>query len=197
MTTMYKNNLNLNINVENIKKQLDSIIIVISKPQEYVSKKIKTKEINDQINRLIKSTDKICELLKEDELFYDEYYDFCEIQDIVKITLNRELIEITSSDLNFISRIFNDFFEFIECKIQLIDNDDLDKIESEYNSYLTLFNNSKIYFYGDKVSKEENCQIEDNCFEGSLQLARCFRFRCMPELLSMSSFYNQPEKAFL
>ncbi len=147
MTTMYKNNLNLNINVENIKKQLDSIIIVISKPQEYVSKKIKTKEINDQINRLIKSTDKICELLKEDELFYDEYYDFCEIQDIVKITLNRELIEITSSDLNFISRIFNDFFEFIECKIQLIDNDDLDKIESEYNSYLTLFNNSKIYFY--------------------------------------------------
>ena len=96
---------------------------------------------------MIKSTDKICELLKEDELFYDEYYDFCEIQDIVKITLNRELIEITSSDLNFISRIFNDFFEFIECKIQLIDNDDLDKIESEYNSYLTLFNNSKIYFY--------------------------------------------------
>ena len=39
--------------------------------------------------------DSIASLLKEDDFFYDEYFDFCEIQDMIKYTLKGFLLNYT------------------------------------------------------------------------------------------------------
>ena len=86
--------------------------------------------------------DSIANLLKEDDFFYDEYFDFCEIQDMIKDTLNRDLIK--KSDLVFILVLV-----LIYYKLNLKENNEfnVDDYESVYNLFLTKFNESQTYFY--------------------------------------------------
>ena len=93
--------------------------------------------------------DSLSESLKKNQLFNDEYFDFCEIQDITKYTLNRRETLIANSDFEFHLELIISFSDMINYKIDLIEKNKFDEkeFESKYNSYLTIFNNSKTYFY--------------------------------------------------
>ena len=91
--------------------------------------------------------DSIANLLKEDDFFYDEYFDFCEIQDMIKDTLNRDSIK--RFDLVFILILVLDFSKLVCHKLDLKENNtfNVEGYESAYNLFLTKFNESQIYFY--------------------------------------------------
>lgn len=155
------------INLENIEEILKKIAEIISKPSKYILNKLNssstaaeaiTDEIHNTENIIIEIDDtkksemytlmdSIAKLLKEDDFFYDEYFDFCEIQDMIKDTLNRDVIK--ESDLVFIRILVLNFSDLIYYKLNLKENNafDADDYESAYNLFLTKFNESQIYFY--------------------------------------------------
>lgn len=166
MVNSYQSN-SIIINLDNIEEILKKIAEVISKPSKYILNKLNssstaTKDINDEIHNYEKFiieiednkkfemynlVDSIASLLKEDDFFYDEYFDFCEIQDMIKYTLNRDVI--IKSDLVFILILVLNFSNLIYYKLNLKENNEFsaDKYESVYNSFLTKFNESQTYFY--------------------------------------------------
>lgn len=172
MNVMYQDN-SKNINLEDIRQILKVISDLISKPSRYMLNKFKSNPNNQYINKeyimstttetsenqlmkfnakkieLYDQMDSLSESLKKNRLFNDEYFDFCEIQDITKDTLNRKDTLITTSDLKFLLELIIDFSDIINYKIDLIEKNEFDEkeYESTYNSYLTSFNKSKIYFY--------------------------------------------------
>ena len=165
MVTINQNN-NLNIDLEYIEEILNNIADVITKSPKYFINKIKSSSVTDvnpeyetknlhktnhNINNeeIYNTMNSIASLLKKNELFYDEYFDFCEIQDMTQDTLNRDESLIKKSDLEFLLQLVKDFSEIINIKISLIDDGEFDdeKYESKYTSYLNRFNKSKNYFY--------------------------------------------------
>lgn len=127
---------------------------------EYVE--LKNKFDNDKIN-LYQDLDLLAISLKENELFYDEYFDFCEIKDMIKDTFDRDLSSINNDDFEFILELVTDFSEIISYKYRLIENNDFDEtiFESKYNEYLTNFNKSKSYYY-ENICDES---IDDELFK--------------------------------
>ena len=127
---------------------------------EYVE--LKNKFDNDKIN-LYQDLDLLAISLKENELFYDEYFDFCEIKDMIKDTFDRDLSSINNDDFEFILELVTDFSEIISYKYRLIENNDFDEtiFESKYNKYLTNFNKSKSYYY-ENICDES---IDDELFK--------------------------------
>lgn len=127
---------------------------------EYVE--LKNKFDNDKIN-LYQDLDLLAIYLKENELFYDEYFDFCEIKDMIKDTFDRDLSSINNDDFEFILELVVDFSEIISYKSVLIENNDFDEsiFESKYNEYLTNFNKSKSYYY-ENICDES---IDDELFK--------------------------------
>lgn len=127
---------------------------------EYVE--LKNKFDNDKIN-LYQDLDLLTISLKENELFYDEYFDFCEIKDMIKDTFDRDLSSINNDDFEFILELVTDFSEIISYKYRLIENNDFDEtiFESKYNEYLTNFNKSKSYYY-ENICDES---IDDELFK--------------------------------
>lgn len=175
MNVMYQDN-SKNINLEDIRQILKVISDLISKPSRYMLNKFKSNQntLNKEFqnkeyimttttetseNQLMKfnakkielydQMDSLSESLRKNKLFDDEYFDFCEIQDITKDTLNRKETVITNSDFKFLLELIIDFSNIINYKIDLIEKNEFDEkdYESKYNSYLTSFNKSKIYFY--------------------------------------------------
>ena len=165
MAAINQNNY-LSVNLEDIEEILKIIADVITKSPKYFINKItsssttavelkyETKDFhktNHDINNeeIYDTMNSIASSLKKNELFYDEYFDFCEIQDMTQDTLNRDESLIKKSDLEFLLQLVKDFSEIINIKIGLIENEEFDdeKYESEYNSYLNRFNKSKNYFY--------------------------------------------------
>lgn len=153
------------INLENIEEILKKIAEIISKPSKYILNTLNfssttTEDITDKIQNteiiiieiddnkkfeMYNLVDSIAKLLKEDDFFYDEYFDFCEIQDIIKDTLNGDVIK--KSDLMFILVLVLNFSKLIYYKLNLKENFNADDYESVYNLFLTKFNESQIYFY--------------------------------------------------
>ena len=175
MNVMYQDN-SKNINLEDIRQILKVISDLISKPSRYMLNKFKSNQntLNKEFqnkeyimttttetseNQLMKfnakkielydQMDSLSESLRKNKLFDDEYFDFCEIQDITKDTLNRKETVITNSDFKFLLELIIDFSNIINYKIDLIEKNEFNEkdYESKYNSYLTSFNKSKIYFY--------------------------------------------------
>ena len=178
MVTINQNN-NLNVNLESIEEILKIIADAIAKPSKYFIDKIKsdsatavelnyeTKDFhktNHNINNeeIYDTMNSIAGSLKKNKLFYDEYFDFCEIQDMTQDTLNRDESLIKKSDLEFLLQLVSDFSEIINFKISLIENEEFadEKYESEYNSYLNRFNKSKNYFY-ENICEED---IDEDLF---------------------------------
>ena len=155
------------INLEDIEEILKKIAEIISKPSKYILDKLKyrsiaNEDIGDEINNseniileidadekieIYDLVDNAANLLKEDSFFYDEYFDFCEIQDMIKDTLKRDLIK--ESDLEFILSLVLNFFELVFYKLDLKENGvfNEDNYKSSYNLFLTKFHQSQIYFY--------------------------------------------------
>ena len=155
------------INIENIEEILKKIVEIISKPSKYILDKlnfssttadITSDEIQNIENIIIEIDDNeksemyslmesIADLLDENNFFYDEYFDFCEIQDMIKDTLDRDIIK--KSDLKFISLLVLNFSQLISYKMNLKENNtfNVDDYESVYNLFLTKFHESEIYFY--------------------------------------------------
>ena len=123
---------------------------------------LKNKFDNDKIN-LYQDLDLLAISLKENELFYDEYFDFCEIKDMIKDTFDRDLSSINNDDFEFILDLVTDFSEIISYKYRLIENNDFDEtiFESKYNDYLINFNKSKSYYY-ENICDES---IDDELFK--------------------------------
>lgn len=166
MINTYQSN-PIGINLENIEEILKKIAQIISKPSKYILNKLNssstaTEDITDEIHNtgntiieidddkkleMYNLVDSIANLLKEDDFFYDEYFDFCEIQDMIKDTLNRKLIK--ESDLVFILILVLNFSELIYYKLNLKENNtfNVDDYKSVYNLFLTKFNESQTYFY--------------------------------------------------
>ena len=156
----------IDTNLDNIEDILKKIAEIISKPSKYILHKINsssaTEDITDEINNteniiieisdnkkleLYTLMDSIANLLKEDDFLNDEYFDFCEIQDMVKDTLNRNVIK--ESDLVFILVLVLNFSNLIYYKLNLKENNNFnaDNYESKYNSFLTKFHETQTYFY--------------------------------------------------
>ena len=155
------------VNLENIEEILKKIAEILSKPSKYILDKLKSsstatediiEEIHNAENILIEIDDNkkiemyelmdsIANLLKEDDFFYDEYFDFCEIQDMTKDTLNMDSIK--RFDLVFILILVLDFSKLVCHKLDLKENNtfNVEDYESAYNLFLTKFNESQIYFY--------------------------------------------------
>ena len=166
MVNSYQSNY-VGTNLENIEEILKKIAEIISKPSKYISDKLKssstatediTEEIHNAENILIEIDDNkkiemyelmdsIANLLKEDDFFYDEYFDFCEIQDMTKDTLNMDSIK--RFDLVFILILVLDFSKLVCHKLDLKENNtfNVEGYESAYNLFLTKFNESQISFY--------------------------------------------------
>ena len=147
-------------NIENIEEILKNIVEIISKPSKYIPDKLNfsstTADITSDESENIDDNEKsemyslmesIADLLDEDNFFYDEYFDFCEIQDMIKDTLDRDIIK--KSDLMFISLLVLNFSQLISYKMNLKENNtfNVDDYESVYNLFLTKFHESEIYFY--------------------------------------------------
>lgn len=161
MNVSYQNN-KYNIELEDIKEHIKAIFELIQKPSKYVINKLKNERdnsiefdeseiehIRDQISKLYQKMDLIASQLKKNDLFYDEYFDFCEIEDMIKFTLNRNLSAISESDLNFISELIKDFYNLIDSKVRLVENAIFEEnnFKTRYDTYLSDFNKSKRYFY--------------------------------------------------
>lgn len=107
-------------------------------------------EFNNNKLNLYQEMDSLANSLKENELFYDEYYDFCEIKDLTKDTFDRDFSLIKDEDFEFILDLVVNFSKIINYKIKLLETDcfDEEKFQSEYYDYLTGFNKSKTYYFG-------------------------------------------------
>ena len=143
------------------KTYLKNIISIIIESPKTIKNKLKNSnnketytqteitKIKNNINNIYQKIDDLCVSLKNNEYFKEEYFDFRDIGDMIKDILNRDINSITKSDLDFILLLLNDFTQLIECKVELIENNEfnVEKFKSIYNDYLTTFNKSKTYYY--------------------------------------------------
>ena len=177
MLTNYQVNTQI-IYLEDIEEYLKLIVEIVLKPSRYILKKIKSlntshiKQFNKeryQINYdllinsydvlenkfnndkiyLYHEMDSLANSLKDNDLFYDEYFDFCEIQDMIKYTFDRDFSLIKDADLDFVLDLVINFSKLINHKINLVETNSFneEEFESEYIDYLTSFNKSNIYYY--------------------------------------------------
>lgn len=177
MLTNYRLN-NQVLSLEDIEEYLKFISEIVLKPSRYVLKKLNSLssrdvdefnkeryqtnhdtlinkyhelevEFNNNKLNLYQEMDSLANSLKENELFYDEYYDFCEIKDITKDTFDRDFSLIKDDDFEFVLDLVVNFSKIINYKIKLLETDSFDeeKFQSEYYDYLTGFNKSKTYYF--------------------------------------------------
>lgn len=149
METIMYDNSNLSIDSKNLEKYLKYMYDLILKPSQYISEKRKKFEFRNCKNHLYQIMDQFSDALKgKRNLLYDEYFYFIEIYDMIKYTLDRDFSKITVNDIDFISKIFNDFLEFLDYKLTLIENNlDDEDFESKVESYLTKLDESKEFYY--------------------------------------------------
>ena len=144
------------IDVSGFEEYLKYISNLILKPSKFISEKRKELEFKDCKKQLYRIMDKLSESLKEKiNLLHDEYFYFAEIYEMVKYTLNRDISEITVKDIDFISDIFNNFLQFLDYRLTLIeDNIDDDNFESEVELFLTKMDKSKEFYFAN-ICKED------------------------------------------
>ena len=169
---------NQTISLEDIEEYLKFIAEIVLKPSRYVLKKLNALnsrnidefnkeryqinhdtlinkynelelEFNNNKLNLYHEMDLLANSLKENELFYDEYFDFCEIRDITKDTFDRDFSLIDDEDFDFILKLVVNFSKLINYKIKLLESGTFDeeKFQSRYYDYLTGFNKSKTYYF--------------------------------------------------
>ena len=164
---MYVNSQNsatVNIDLEKIEEYIKNVLKLIQDSSKQVINKITNKnkikeeitedEVKQHILLLYQKMDETSIALKKNDLFYQEYFEFREIEDMIKYTLNRNLITISESDLEFILNLVINFFKLIESKVNLKkDSIDEEKFKVKYEEYLSTLDDYKIYFF-DRIYDE-------------------------------------------
>lgn len=164
---MYVNSQNsatVNIDLEKIEEYIKNVLKLIQNSSKQVINKITNKnKINEEITEdevkqhillLYQKMDETSVALKKNDLFYDEYFEFREIEDMIKYTLNKNLISISESDLEFILNLVINFFKLVESKVNLNkDSIDKEKFKVKYEEYLSTLDDYKIYFF-DRIYDE-------------------------------------------
>jgi hypothetical protein len=164
---MYVNSQNsatVNIDLEKIEEYIKNVLKLIQDSSKQVINKITNKnkikeeitedEVKQHIFLLYQKMDETSVALKKNDLFYDEYFEFREIEDMIKYTLNRNLITISESDLEFILNLVINFFKLVESKVNLNkDSIDKEKFKVKYEEYLSTLDDYKIYFF-DRIYDE-------------------------------------------
>lgn len=190
MLTNFQSN-NQIISLEDIEEYLRFIAEIVLKPSRYLLKKLnslnsgniddvnkmkyqanhdellnKYNELKGEFNnnkvKLYLEMDSLADSLKENDIFYDEYFNFCEIKDMTKDTFDRDFSLIKNDDFDFILDLVVNFSNLINYKINLINTDMFNEREFglEYDDYLTSFNKSKTYYY-ENICDES---IDDDLF---------------------------------
>lgn len=149
-------NSNLIIDSNELEKYVKDISNLILRPPKYVFEGIIKLIFRYYKHKLFKNMSHFANSLKKrDDVFYDEYYSFIEIQDMTEYTLNRDFSEITNDDLDFILEIFINFFDFLSYKLDVLEH----KIENgDIPSRLELFNrkmDESKKFYFKNICKED------------------------------------------
>lgn len=153
-----QNSEKFNMDLEKIEEYLKNVLKLIQNSSKQVINKITYKnkneelaenEIKQHISILYQKMDETSIALKKNDLFYDEYFEFCEIEDMIKYTLNRNFLIISESDLNFILNLVMNFSELIKFKVNLINDDSFDeeKFEVKYGRYSSAMDDYKTYFF--------------------------------------------------
>lgn len=172
---MYVNSQNsatVNIDLEKIEEYIKNVLKLIQDSSKQVINKITNKnkikeeitedEVKQHILLLYQKMDETSIALKKNELFYDEYFEFREIEDMIKYTLNRNLITISELDLEFILNLVINFFKLVESKVNLKKDDSFDreKFKVKYEEYLSTLDDYKIYFF-DRIYDES---VDEDAF---------------------------------
>ncbi len=158
---MYVNSQNsatVNIDLEKIEEYIKNVLKLIQDSSKQVINKITNKnkikeeitedEVKQHILLLYQKMDETSIALKNNDLFHEEYFEFREIEDMIKYTLNRNLITISESDLEFILNLVMNFFKLVESKVNLKkDSFDEEKFKVKYEEYLSALDEYKIYFF--------------------------------------------------
>lgn len=143
------NHANLTLDLDEFEKYVKYISNLILRPPKHIFESVIKLIFRYYKYKLFKNMSHFASSLKKrDDLFYDEYYYFVEIQDMVEYTLNRDFSKITNDDLDFILEIFLNYFDFLSYKLDVLEN----KIENgDISSKLEAFNrkmdeSKKFYF---------------------------------------------------
>ena len=164
---MYVNSQNsatVNIDLEKIEEYIKNVLKLIQDSSKQVINKITNNnkikeeitedEVKQHILLLYQKMDETSIALKKNDLFYEEYFEFREIEDMIKYTLNRNLITISESDLEFILNLVSNFFKLVESKVNLKKGSfDEEKFKVKYEEYLSNLDDYKIYFF-DRIYDE-------------------------------------------
>ena len=172
---MYVNSQNsatVNIDLEKIEEYIKNVLKLIQDSSKQVINKITNKnkikeeitedEVKQHILLLYQKMDETSIALKNNDLFHEEYFEFREIEDMIKYTLNRNLITISELDLEFILNLVINFFKLVESKVNLKKDDSFDreKFKVKYEEYLSTLDDYKIYFF-DRIYDES---VDEDAF---------------------------------
>ena len=136
---MYVDSQNIiNVDLEKIEEYIKNVLKLIQDSSKQVINKITNKnnvinenKIKHNISLLFQEMNEISLALKRNDLFYDEYFEFCEIEDMIKYTLNRNFLIISEPDLDFILNLVINFFNLIQFKVKSIENNSFDEKKFE------------------------------------------------------------------
>ena len=159
-----QNSATVSIDLEKIEEYIKNVLKLIQDSSKQIINKITNKnkikegitedEVKQHILLLYQEMDETSVALKKNDLFYEEYFEFREIEDMIKYTLNRNLISISESDLEFILNLVINFFKLVESKVNLKKGSiDEEKFKVKYEEYLSTLDDYKIYFF-DRIYDE-------------------------------------------
>ena len=172
MVTLSQTYINNNI-IENTQEVIKKIISSINESVNnfYNESKEKISEIKFNLNKdkLFKSINNYLFNLKELDEFKEEYFDFILINDMLENVLNKSLKNISIEHINFLSELFNLFFDLIDFKIDLIkknnfklSNEFFNTYSFKYSKFEELFKKYQYYFLDNICDKYSRNQISSN-----------------------------------
>lgn len=162
MNITYQKTTQLNTDIISFKKYIGILSLLL-----IPSKRIILNLIASFIKkRLFNKIDKLSMLLKENQdIFPREYYDWLEINEMIKYTL-RDAMTIKQEDLNFVTNMLNSFFELILSKLNLLKSNNCEfneNFNNEFNIKYDEFNlelyEFKEYFYNNIY--QESFDVEE------------------------------------
>ena len=140
-----QNRTEFNIYLEKLEEYIKNVLKLIQNFSKSVINKITPNHISILYQKMTETSN----ALKMNDLFYDEYFEFREIEDMIKYTLNRNISIISESDLNLILNLLINFSELIEFKINLIKDNSFNKkkFDVKNEEYSSTLDEYKLYFF--------------------------------------------------